>query len=35
MGDGEINSPLMLVGEAPSEKEDLEIQLFKVKSELF
>ena len=24
MGDGEINSPLMLVGEAPSEKEDLE-----------
>ena len=24
MGDGEINSPLMLVGEAPGEKEDLE-----------
>ena len=28
MGDGEINSPLMLVGEAPSEKEDLENSTF-------
>ena len=28
MGDGEINSPLMLVGEAPGEKEDLESLTF-------
>ena len=28
MGDGDINSPLMLIGEAPSEKEDLEAKTF-------
>ena len=28
MGDGEINSPLMLIGEAPGEKEDLESLTF-------
>ena len=28
MGDGDINSPIMLIGEAPSEKEDLEAKTF-------
>ncbi len=28
MGDGDINSPIMLIGEAPDEKEDLEAKTF-------
>ena len=28
MGDGDINSPIMLIGEAPNEKEDLEAKTF-------
>ena len=28
MGDGDINSPVMLIGEAPDEKEDLEAKTF-------
>ena len=28
MGDGDINSPIMLIGEAPDEKEDLETKTF-------
>ena len=28
MGDGNINSPIMLIGEAPNEKEDLEAKTF-------
>jgi len=28
MGDGDINSPLMLIGEAPNEKEDFEAKTF-------
>ena len=28
MGDGDINSPIMLIGEAPNEKEDLEVKTF-------
>ena len=28
MGDGDINSPIMIVGEAPDEKEDLEAKTF-------
>ena len=28
MGDGDLNSPLMLIGEAPDEKEDLEAKTF-------
>ena len=28
MGDGDINSPIMLIGEAPNEKEDLEARTF-------
>ena len=28
MGDGDINSPIMFIGEAPSEKEDLEAKTF-------
>ena len=28
MGDGDVNSPIMLIGEAPDEKEDLEAKTF-------
>ena len=28
MGDGDINSPIMIIGEAPNEKEDLEAKTF-------
>ena len=28
MGDGDINSPIMLIGEAPNEKEDMEAKTF-------
>ena len=35
MGDGDINSPIMLIGETPGDTEDSSVDLFKVKLDLF